>query len=266
MISSTSNPQIKNLVQLQSKAKERQEQNAFVAEGIKMFEEARDGGHLIKAYVTEDLYEEKTGENPDYFSGVPHEVVTEQVMKAASDTLTPQGVLAVVRRKEYKLSELIHKSAVNLLLLEDLRDPGNLGTIIRTAEGAGVNGIILSQSSVDIYNPKVIRATMGAIYRMPFVYVPDFYEALQEIKAAGISVYAAHLKAAMEYDSFSYPDKAAILIGNEARGLSEEAAGLSSCNIIIPMEGKVESLNAGVAAALLMYEIYRQKRHRLEKD
>ncbi|BCJ97440.1 TrmH family RNA methyltransferase [Anaerocolumna chitinilytica] len=266
MISSTSNPQIKNLIQLQTKAKERQEQNAFVVEGIKMFEEARDGGHLIKAYVTEALYKEKLEENQNYFTGVPHEVVTEQVMKAASDTLTPQGVLAVVRRKEYELSDFIHKPSVTLLLLEDLRDPGNLGTIIRTAEGAGVNGIILSQSSVDIYNPKVIRSTMGGIYRMPFVYVPDFYKAIQEIKAAGISVYAAHLKAAVEYDSFSYPEKSAILIGNEARGLSEAAAELSSYNIIIPMEGKVESLNAGVAAALLMYEIYRQKRHKLETD
>lgn len=266
MISSTSNPQIKNLIQLQAKHKERQEQNAFVAEGIKMFEEARDGGHLIKAYVTEGLYEEKTGNNPDYFKGISYETVTEQVMKAASDTLTPQGILAVVKGKEYELAELIDKAEVNLLLLEDLRDPGNLGTIIRTAEGAGMTGIVLSQSSVDIYNPKVIRATMGAIYRMPFVYVNDFYSALKEIKAAGISVYAAHLKAAVEYDSFSYPGKAAILIGNEAKGLSEEAAALSSCNVIIPMEGKVESLNAGVAAALLMYEMYRQRRNRLERD
>ncbi|SHO54082.1 TrmH family RNA methyltransferase [Anaerocolumna xylanovorans] len=266
MISSTSNPQIKNLIQLQARHKERQEQNAFVAEGIKMFEEARDGGHLIKAYVTEELYEEKTRNNTDYFKGISYETVTEQVMKAASDTLTPQGVLAVVRRKEYELAEIVNKTDVNLLLLEDLRDPGNLGTIIRTAEGAGMTGIVLSQSSVDIYNPKVIRATMGAIFRMPFVYVKDFYLALKEIKAAGIEVYAAHLKAAVEYDSFSYPKKSAILIGNEAKGLSEEAAALSTCNVIIPMEGKVESLNAGVAAALLMYEIYRQKRNRLEKD
>ncbi len=260
MISSTSNPQIKNLIQLQAKPKERLEQNAFVAEGIKMFEEARDGGHLIKAYVTEELYEEKIGEDPDYFKGAACETVTEQVMKAASDTLAPQGVLAVVKRKEYNLSEIIKKQTVNLVLLEDLRDPGNLGTIVRTAEGAGVTGIILNQSSVDIYNPKVIRATMGAIYRMPFVYVKDFYGALEEIKAAGISVYAAHLKAAVEYDSLSYPEKSAVLIGNEAKGLSEEAAALSTCNIIIPMEGKVESLNAGIAAALIMYEIYRQKR------
>lgn len=266
MISSTSNPQIKNLLQLQAKPKERQEQNAFVAEGIKMFEEARDGGHLLKAYVTEQLYEEKEKGCPGYFKGISCEIVTEQVMKAASDTLAPQGVLAVVRRKEYALSELTQNPKASLVLLEDLRDPGNLGTIVRTAEGAGMTGIVLSQSSVDIYNPKVIRATMGAIYRVPFVYVKDFAAALQEIKAAGIAIYAAHLKAAVEYDSLSYPEKTAILIGNEAKGLSGEAAALSSCNIIIPMEGKVESLNAGVAASLLMYEVYRQKRHRLKND
>lgn len=266
MISSTSNPQIKNLIQLQSRPKERQVQKAFVAEGIKMFEEARDGGHLIKAYISEQLYEEKAESFPNYFKDITFEIVTEQVMKAASDTLTPQGILSVVKKKEYSLSELTGNQNASLVLLEDLRDPGNLGTIIRTAEGAGMTGIVLSQASVDIYNPKVIRATMGAIYRMPFVYVTDFPQALNEIKAAGISIYAAHLKAAVEYDSFLYPDKSAVLIGNEGKGLSEAAAALSSCNIIIPMEGNVESLNAGVAASLLMYEIYRQKRHRLADD
>ncbi len=260
MISSTSNPQIKNLIQLQTKPKERQEQKAFVVEGIKMFEEAKAGGHLVKAYISEKLYEEKISLQPDYFISSSYELVTEQVMKAASDTLSPQGILAVVKKQEYSIEELIRKDDINLVLLEDIRDPGNLGTIIRTAEGAGVTGIILSQASVDLYNPKVIRSTMGAIYRMPIVYAEDFPETLRVIKAAGISVYAAHLKAASEYDTISYPAKTAILIGNEARGLSEEAAGLSTNNIIIPMEGKVESLNAGVAASILMYEIYRQKR------
>jgi TrmH family RNA methyltransferase len=260
MISSTSNPQIKNLIQLQTKPKERQEQKAFVVEGIKMFEEAKAGGHLMKAYISEKLYEEKISLQPDYFIGTSYEIVTEQVMKAASDTLSPQGILAIVRKQGYSIEELIHKDDINLVLLEDIRDPGNLGTIIRTAEGAGVTGIILSQASVDLYNPKVIRSTMGAIYRMPIVYAEDFLETLRVIKAAGISVYAAHLQAALEYDRISYPAKTAILIGNEARGLSEEAAGLSTSNIIIPMEGKVESLNAGVAASILMYEIYRQKR------
>jgi RNA methyltransferase, TrmH family len=260
MISSTSNPQIKNLIQLQTKAKERQEQKAFVVEGIKMFEEAKTGGYLIKAYISEELYEEKISLQPDYFNGSSYEIVTDQVMKAASDTLSPQGVLAIVRKREYTIEELISKEDVNLVLLEDIRDPGNLGTIIRTAEGAGVTGIILSQASVDIYNPKVIRSTMGAIYRMPVVYAEDFLETLRTLKVTGISVYAAHLQAAVEYDMISYPEKTAILIGNEARGLSEEAAGLSTCNIIIPMEGQVESLNAGVAASILMYEIYRQKR------
>ncbi|WP_033164579.1 RNA methyltransferase [Clostridium sp. KNHs205] len=260
MISSTSNPQIKNLIQLQTKPKERQEQKAFVVEGIKMFEEAKAGGHLMKAYISEKLYEEKISLQPDYFIGTSYEIVTEQVMKAASDTLSPQGILAIVRKQEYSIEELIRKYDINLVLLEDIRDPGNLGTIIRTAEGAGVTGIILSQASVDLYNPKVIRSTMGAIYRMPIVYSEDFLETLRVIKAAGISIYAAHLKAASEYDTISYPEKTAILVGNEARGLSEEAARLSNSNIIIPMEGKVESLNAGVAASILMYEIYRQKR------
>jgi TrmH family RNA methyltransferase len=148
-----------------------------------------------------------------------------------------------------------------LLLLEDIRDPGNLGTMIRTAEGAGVTGIILNGSSVDIYNPKVIRSTMGSIYRVPFYYAEDFFEVLTEVKKQGIIIYAAHLLGKPYDTEDSFRMKCAFLIGNEANGLSKEVSAMADALIKIPMAGKVESLNAAVAAAILMYEAARQRKN-----
>lgn len=260
MISSTANGQIKNLIQLQKKSKARVEQGIFVIEGIKMFEESRDGGYLVKAYVSESFYEEKITSYPDYFNGISYELVSDHVLNDAAETKTPQGIMATVKMPAYTLEQLIKNDSANLMLLEDIRDPGNLGTIVRTAEGAGITGIILSKTSVDMYNPKVIRSTMGAIYRMPFVYVEDFIETLQVLKENDITIYAAHLKGSKYYDEIEYEDKCAIMIGNEANGLSDESSSLASKYIKIPMCGQVESLNAAVASAILMYEIYRQRR------
>lgn len=260
MISSTSNPQIKNLIQLQKKSKARVEQNAFVTEGIKMFEESMTGGFLIKAYFSESLYNDIVGKDSEYFKGYSYEVVTDGVFKEISDTLTPQGVMAIVKKPEYGLEQMIGDSKANLLLLEDIRDPGNLGTMLRTAEAAGVSGIILSKNSVDMFNPKVIRSTMGAIYRMPFLYVEDLGVTINQLKENKFSIYAAHLLATRSYDEIDYIGKCAIIIGNEANGLSDEIAELATKYIKIPMEGKVESLNAAVAASILMYEVYRNRR------
>ena len=178
---------------------------------------------------------------------------------AMAETVTPQGVLAVVRMPEYSLEEMITQAGT-LVLLENLRDPGNLGTIIRTAEAAGVSGIILSKESVDVYNPKVIRSTMGAVYRVPFLYVEDFKELLTELQRKQVRLLAAHLKGDKNFDKADYSGKIGILIGNEANGLSEEVSELADEKVLIPMAGAVESLNAAVAAALLMYEAYRKQK------
>ena len=147
------------------------------------------------------------------------------------------------------------------MVLENLQDPGNLGTIFRTAEGAGVSGILMNRGCVDIYNPKTIRSTMGAIYRMPFLYTDDLPRAVTGLKSREIPVFAAHLGGTLSYDETDYRNGCAFLIGNEGNGLTDETAVLADTYIRIPMEGQVESLNAGVAASLLMYEAYRQKRN-----
>lgn len=259
MITSSSNAQIKYLVKLQEKSSARKSDSVFVCEGRKMFEEVLtyDRQSIVKAYVTESFLESfPDGE----LSDIDYETVSDNVMKDAAQTVTPQGVLAIVRQPKHSLDSILSDSrrSLSLLLLENLRDPGNLGTIIRTAEGAGMDAVILSPESVDVFNPKVIRSTMGAIYRVPIVYSDHFYALLEEFRQQGILVYAAHLKGSVEYDTVDYPNRFAIMIGNEANGLTDRAAEAAHQRIRIPMEGKVESLNAGVAAAILMYEAKRQ--------
>jgi TrmH family RNA methyltransferase len=260
VISSLSNAQMKNLILLQKKAKARDEQGVFVIEGLKMFEEAREAGILTKAYASESFYGEIIKEKPNYFADIDYDIITDSVFKEVSDTLTPQGIMGTVKKAEYNLDHMLKVKDACLLLLEDIRDPGNLGTMIRTAEGAGITGIIFNSSTVDIYNPKVIRATMGSIYRVPFYQAEDFCETLTEIKKQGIVIYAAHLLGIAYDTEESFRKKCGFLIGNEANGLSEKATKLADTLIKIPMAGKVESLNAAVAAAILMYEAARQRR------
>lgn len=260
MISSTSNARVKNIVQLQKKAKERKRQGLFVVEGRKMIEEIlRDAPAAIaELYVTEEYLAQE--EQAAALMGISYELVTEHVMNAMTETMEPQGAVAVVRMPKYDKTALLEKENGTWVALEDLRDPGNLGTILRTSEAAGVTGIILSGGSVDIYNPKVIRSTMGAIFRMPHFYAEDFLSELEGLKQGGATLYAAHLAGKQYYDEPTYEGKTVILIGNEAKGLSAEAAKEANCLVKIPMEGKAESLNAAVATALFVYEVYRKKR------
>lgn len=258
MITSISNAQVKEITALLKKSKERKEKKVFVIEGRKMFEEiCAVPGRLVKAYFSEHYVNEyyPNGVLPE----IPHEIVADKIFDAIAETVTPQGVLAIVRMPEYTLSEMV-EAAGTLVLLEDLRDPGNLGTIIRTAEAAGVSGIVLSKESVDVYNPKVIRSTMGAVYRVPFLYVENFMGTLRELKQKEVRLLAAHLKGDKTFDKADYSGKVGILIGNEANGLTDAAAELAEEKVLIPMAGQVESLNAAVAAALLMYESFRKQK------
>ncbi|MCC8151897.1 MAG: RNA methyltransferase [Lachnospiraceae bacterium] len=146
------------------------------------------------------------------------------------------------------------------LILENLQDPGNLGRMFRTGEGAGIAGIIMDRSTADIYNPKTIRSTMGSIFRVPFYITEDLQEAIRLVKARGIRIFAAHLEGSSVHDEQDYAGDTAFLIGNEGSGLTEQTAGLADRNIRIPMHGQVESLNAAMAAGILMYEADRQRR------
>jgi TrmH family RNA methyltransferase len=257
MITSINNGQVKNIIQLNQKTKARREQGLFVAEGRKMFFEAPKE-FVEKVYVTESLSTEEglMTRVQEY----PFEIVSDPVFRQMSDTQTPQGVLTVLKKPSYDMDKILSGEAPFVMVLEDLQDPGNVGTIIRTAEGAGVQGILLTTNTVDITNPKVIRSTMGSIYRMPFLYVEDVVSLAHELKVRKIRSYAAHLKGCHSYDQEHYQGGTAFFIGNEGNGLSEQAAEAADTLIRIPMAGQVESLNAAMAAGILMYEAARQRR------
>lgn len=262
MITSPGNTRIKSLVSMRQKAKVRREAKAFLTEGVKMFLEA-PAERIREVYISESFScpDGKTKEAVnEKLKGIAYETVSEEVFRKISDTCSPQGILCVMQAYDYQLPDLLQKEHPLLLLLEDIQDPGNLGTMIRTGEGAGIDGVIMSRDTVDVYNPKTIRATMGSIYRMPFYYADDFANTIRELEENKIEVFAAHLKGKAAYDTFDYTGSCAFLIGNEGNGLKTETADLADCYMRIPMEGEVESLNAGIAAAVLMYEASRQRR------
>lgn len=258
MITSLSNSKVKHVIALQKKAKKRNEEGVFIVEGIKMFLELKKE-MIQEVYLSESFSSAKEG---NYIvNNYQVEIVKDSIFQEMSDTKTPQGVLAVVKQMSYTLEEIVQKdSNPMLLLLEHIQDPGNLGTMIRAGEGAGVTGIIMSKDTVDIYNQKVIRSTMGSVYRVPFVYVNDLKDIVNKLKTMGITTYAAHLLANESYDKKDYKKGCAFCIGNEANGLSKELSDLSDEYIKIPMLGQVESLNAAMAATILMYEGARQRR------
>ena len=268
MITSTSNQQMKQVSLLLKKSKERKNTKSFVVEGPRMVVEAPVD--TLKAVYVAESYENNK-ENAILLSelkdkcvkaNVTYEVVADNVFKSVSDTQTPQGIMAVVAMPEYDLDQLLDGDRTHLLVLESIQDPGNLGTMVRTGEGAGVTGIIMNKTTVDLFNPKTIRSTMGSIYRVPFYVAEDLGETMKELQARGISLYAAHLKGEHSYDEEDYTKACGFLIGNEGNGLSDEIANLADAYIKIPMEGQVESLNAAISATLLMYEANRQRRRK----
>ena len=262
MITSPGNARMKSLVNMRQKVKARRAADAFLTEGIKMFLEA-PVNRIREVYISESFscQDEKTRDAVrEKLKSVSYETVSEEVFQKISDTCSPQGILCVMQAYHYELSDLLKKEKPLLLLLEDIQDPGNLGTMMRTGEGAGIDGIIMSKDTVDIYNPKTIRATMGSVYRVPFFYAEDFHEVIGQLQEKQVSVFAAHLKGENTYDACDYAGGCAFLIGNEGNGLRTETADLADCYMKIPMEGSVESLNAGIAAAVLMYEASRQRR------
>ena len=266
MITSVNNDRVKQVVNYIEKSKARREDDVFVIEGMKMLREA-PVLQVREVYVTERFLDGAGEDDKEILWRYGAETVSDEVMKKMAATQTPQGVLAVVSQYHYTMEEVLEgynqddEGAKPLILvLENIQDPGNVGTMLRSGEGAGVTGIILSKGSADIYNPKVIRSTMGSIFRMPFIYVESVPEVLKTLKDNGIHTYAAHLKGTKNYDEFDYTKPTAFLIGNEGNGLTRETADAADTYILIPMKGEVESMNAATSSAILTFEASRQRR------
>jgi TrmH family RNA methyltransferase len=196
-------------------------------------------------------------------------IIQDKIFKEISDTKTPQGILAVIRMNEYSLQDILKNSLISgnskgkadknrIIILDGIKDPGNMGTIIRTANGAGFGGIIVSKECVDIYNPKVLRATMGSIFYIPQFLCTNFADTLYKIKDYNIKIYASHLEKGDNYFDVDMTGDIALIIGSEAHGISKEASLIADSFVKIPMSKGTESLNASVAAGILMYEPLRQ--------
>jgi TrmH family RNA methyltransferase len=256
VIESLNNPQIKNLLRLKKKAKTRYEQRVFLSEGLKMCQEAPKEW-VKRMYASESFAKD----HMEFLEAYPYEIVKDEIFKAVSDTTTPQGIMGLIQMASWGTGVLFGKNKNPLyLFLEGIQDPGNLGTILRTAEGAGVTAVFMDKHCADLYQPKVIRSTMGSIYRVPCVIAEDFEQTLKEQKEQGITLFAADLEGSIGYEKADYQVSCGILIGNEGNGLSEKALALADFKVHIPMEGQVESLNAAVATAILLYEAKRQRK------
>ncbi len=254
MITSSQNTRIKWVRALQSSSRQRREEHLFIVEGVRLSEEALAAGwqaHLV--LYTEDLTARGQAVVQGFAAqGAPVEAVTPQVLRAASDTETPQGILVVLAWQALPLP-----AAPGFLLIPDMvRDPGNLGTLIRTAAAAGVEAVLCPPETADAFAPKVVRAGMGAHFRLPVLAL-----GWEEIVArcTGLQVYVAAAGEGLRYDQADLTRPLALIVGGEAEGAGQAARRLATSSLHIPMPGGAESLNAAVAAAILMFEVVRQR-------
>ena len=247
LISSKDNEIVKEVRKLKEK-KYRKEK--YLVEGFKMIKEAIDENQDIELIILKD------GINLDFdVSNYKVVTVTESVFNTLSDVVTPQGVLAIIKKKDNKK---IDENEQFIVALDGLQDPGNLGTIIRTLDSANIKQIIVSKDTVDCYSPKVIRSTMGAIYRVNVIEAEDLKDTLTSLNKSGFEVLVTALDGKKSIYDIDY-NKKIIVIGNEANGVSNEVKELDFTKIKIPMLGKTESLNASVATGIIVYEYVRQK-------
>ncbi|MDF2612906.1 MAG: methyltransferase [Clostridia bacterium] len=254
LITSTQNPIIKSIVQLQKKKSVRKKENLFIVEGIKSVNEI-PLSYNVKYYITTPhLTEEQVPalKTHKWF------VVTDEIYKGLSETITPQGVMAVVEIPSIRLEDLKDEKQGFYLVLENLQDPGNLGTIIRTAHALGVKAVLLSKGSVDIYSPKVVRSTMGSLFHIPIIMDYEIEEYISYLKDNKCTIYATALEDAKPLFETHFMSPLAIVIGNEANGVSQYIKENADYKIMIPMPGGSESLNASIAASICIYEVMRQ--------
>ena len=242
--------------------KERAEKGFFLIEGVRLLEEAiKEEISIEEVFYTARINESTRGSQllaSIQTRHIPLSQIPEKVMESISETESPQGVLAVARQLQRTLKD-ITKDKKPVIMACGLQDPGNLGTIIRTADAGGCGGVITTQNTVDTYNSKVIRATMGSIFRMPVLKIDDPEETISGLKKEGYQIIATTAHSRSSYLDVDYMKPTAFLIGQEGSGLSREVLESADKGVFIPMGKGVESLNAAVSASILIYEAFRQR-------
>ncbi len=243
-------------------SKERAEKGLFLIEGIRLLEEAvKEGISIDEALYTVRVEESIRGCHLLASLKKKRTIlspVSEKAMESISGTESPQGVLAVARQLRWTFKDLTKQKRA-VIIACGLQDPGNLGTIIRSADAGGCGGVFTTQNSVDIYNSKVIRATMGSIFRVPVMKFDDTEEAISALKKEGYQIVATTAHSMSSYLDPDYMKPTAFLIGQEGSGLSDEVLESADKKVFIPMKKGVESLNAAVSASILIYEAFRQR-------
>lgn len=262
IIKSKDNKLIKHIKKLGLK-KYRQENNQFIIEGIRFVEEAASAGASIKHCLFSDSLKSERAEQllaKIRNSSTNMHMVEENIIQDICDTKTPQGIVAVIEKRDYSLDDFLSSSDF-IIIVDRIQDPGNLGTIIRTADAANADSIVLSDGTVDPYSPKVLRSTMGSIFHLPLIICTDILDSLNILKSRGFSICAASLDGNTMYYKENYIGKTAIVIGNEGSGIDSNIKRYADKLVKIPMPGRAESLNAAVAAGILMFEVVRQRVH-----
>lgn len=241
MITSIQNNYIKQVRKLTIR-KERYKAKAFLIEGFHLLEEALKSEWEIKRLIIRE-----DTDIPKWGAHLPILYVTDHVFKHLSQTETPQGILGVVKMQDVKVTK-----NDKILLLDAIQDPGNLGTIIRTADAAGFNHLVLGKGTVDLYNDKVIRATQGSVFHVK-IEQEDLLNKIEQLKRDNVTVYASALQNAMLYKNVIPNERIALILGNEGSGIRDDILQIADKRVRIPIYGKAESLNVGVAAGILMY-------------
>ena len=279
MIKSTANGQIRTLRLLAKDAKTRRALGVYAAEGKKLFAEAAPED-IAAVYVSEtfareysaclaekNLYESDGEDTAAWMRGAENDaprryytVVSDALFSQAADTKNTQGILTVIRKKQTDPAAVLSGKDPLFIVCEHLQDPGNAGTILRSAEAAGAQAAFFTEDSVDVTNPKVVRSAMGSLFRLPVFYLENAERIIRLLSGYGVQTFAAALTGSVSYDTLDFTGGTAFLIGNESRGLSDAAVREADHVVRIPMTEKIDSLNAGVAASVLLFEAARQRR------
>lgn len=258
VISSKDNEVIKNIKKLKDK-KYRDLNNEYIIEGIKLIKEAINEGVKIKQIIIcEECVKDGSISQRLLYEVAKYNIigVSQKIFESITEVKNPQGIIAVVKKDDEK--HFINYEEDLIVVLDNIQDPGNLGTILRTVDSANLSQIIVSENTADNYNPKVVRSTMGAVYRVKVIRRDNLIKTVKDLKKHGYEICATSLEDAKSIYEIDYKKKA-IIIGNEANGVSKELLDLADKKIKIPMLGKTESLNASVATSIIVYEYIRQK-------
>lgn len=254
MILLTNNKFVKQAIKLKNK-KERDKTGLAIIEGERFIEQIKDNAEIV-FYIFSKTFYSKINNIKDYKKFY---IVEDNIFKKISDTVTPQGIAAICKPKKFLFKDINIKNDSLILTLDRITDPGNLGTIIRTACALGACAIILSKGCVDLYNPKVLRSSAGALFSIPILTNCDLIEIFDNLKSLNFNIFCSHLNAQKDCYNINFLSKTAIIIGNEANGVLDKYVSLCDDIIKIPMCMDIESINASIATSIILYEVLRQK-------